>query len=249
MKRENVHSCFSRIASELPTNIAIAAGPRRISYRELEERSNSLANFLLANGASAAAPVAVLTNDRVEILIAVLGILKARCVFAPLDPHTPEKKLAAMISLLEPEWFITETQFLGRVNKLSKETGKKARVVCVDNETGACCLDHLTVLTDYGNYFNPAALKIAAQPDDICYVYFTSGSTDQPKAIAGRLKGLDHLIRWEIETLGLGADSRISQILPPSLDRSLCDIFVPLCAGGTACVPEDNHILRDTKKL
>src|SRR5690349_24670871 len=98
MKHQSVHSFFSQIASEHPTNIAIAAGPRQISYRELEERSNSLANFLLANGASAAAPVAVLTNDRVEILIAVLGILKARCAFAPLDPTIPEKRLAAMIS-------------------------------------------------------------------------------------------------------------------------------------------------------
>ena len=249
MKRENVHSCFSRIASELPTNIAIAAGPRQISYRELEERSNSLANFLLANGASAAASVAVLTNDRVAILIAILGILKARCVFAPLDQNTPEKRLAAMISLLEPEWFITETQFLGRVNNLSQETRKKARVVCVDNETAACCLDHVTVLTDYRNYFNPAEPRVEAQPDDMCYVYFTSGSTDQPKAIAGRLKGVDHLIRWEIETLGLGADARVSQILPPSVDGSLCDIFIPLCAGGTACVPKDNDTLLDTKEL
>ena len=108
MKHEYVHSFFSRIASEVPGNIAIAAGPRQVSYRELEERSNSLANFLLAKGASTGAPVAVLTEDRVEILIAILGILKAGCVFAPLDPNIPEKRLEVMISLLSPEWFITE---------------------------------------------------------------------------------------------------------------------------------------------
>ncbi|HEX5885059.1 MAG TPA: AMP-binding protein, partial [Pyrinomonadaceae bacterium] len=167
MKHESVHSFFSRIASELPTNVAIAAGPRQVSYRELEERSNSLANFLLAKGAAAGAPVAVLTDDRVEILIAILGVLKAGCVFAPLDPNVPDRRLEAMISLLAPEWFITETQFLERVNNLLQETAKNARVLCVDDES----------------YFNPAKPDVASQPDDMCYVYFTSGSTGQPKAI------------------------------------------------------------------
>jgi amino acid adenylation domain-containing protein len=235
MTHESVHSFFSRIASELPANVAIAAGPRQLSYRDLEEKSNTLANFLLANGTSPATPVAVLTDDRVEILIAILGILKARCVFAPLDPKIPEKRLDAMISLLAPEWIITEAKFLPLLNNLLRVTGNNARVVCVD--------------TDYKSYFNPSKPNVESQPDDMCYVYFTSGSTGQPKAIAGRLKGIDHFIRWEIKALGLGADSRVSQILPPSFDGSLRDMFIPLCTGGTACAPEDNDILLDTERL
>ncbi|HET7287805.1 MAG TPA: amino acid adenylation domain-containing protein, partial [Pyrinomonadaceae bacterium] len=235
MKHENVHSFFSRIASDFPSNIAISAGPREVSYRELEERSNSLANFLLAKGASAGSPVAVLTEDRVEIIIALLGILKARCVFAPLDPNIPDKRLQAMLSLLRPEWFITEEQSASRVNNLLQETGNETCVVCVNDEIDA--------------YINPARPSDESQPDDMCYVVFTSGSTGQPKAIAGRLKGIDHFIRWEIKTFDLGADSRVSQILPPTFDGSLRDIFVPLCTGGTACVPDDNDTLLDAKKL
>ncbi len=102
MKHESVHALFSRIASELPANIAIDGGVRQVSYGELEEKSNSLANFLLAHGAAAGTPVAVVSDDRVEIIIAILGILKAGCVFAPLDPKLPAKRLAAMISLLAP---------------------------------------------------------------------------------------------------------------------------------------------------
>ena len=59
MKHESVQAIFSRIASTLPTNIAIEVGSRQVSYVELEEKSNSLANFLLANGATAGSPVAV----------------------------------------------------------------------------------------------------------------------------------------------------------------------------------------------
>ncbi|HEY0366789.1 MAG TPA: amino acid adenylation domain-containing protein, partial [Pyrinomonadaceae bacterium] len=249
MKHESVQAIFSRIASQVPTNIAIEVGSRQVSYVELEEKSNSLANFLLANGATAGSPVAVLTEDRVEILIAVLGILKAGCVFAPLDPKVPEKRLEAMMSLLAPHWFITESQFLRKLNGLSKETGNRARVICVDVEADACCLDEVTVLAEYATYFNPAKPVIESQPDDMCYVYFTSGSTGQPKAIAGRLKGIDHFIRWEIKTLGLGEDTRVSQILPPSFDGSLRDMFIPLCTGGTACAPVERETVLETGKL
>ncbi|HEY3581938.1 MAG TPA: amino acid adenylation domain-containing protein, partial [Pyrinomonadaceae bacterium] len=225
MKHENVHSFFSRIASEHPGNIAIATGARQVSYRELEERSNSLANFLLAKGAAKGAPVAILTSDRVAIIVAILGILKARCVFAPLDPQIPEKRREAMMSLLAPEWLITESQLLHRVNNSWEE------------------------LAEYESYFNPKRPRVESQPDDMCYVYFTSGSTGQPKAISGRLKGIDHFIRWEIQTLGLGAETRVSQILPPSFDGSLRDIFIPLCTGGTACVPDDSQTVLEPDKL
>ncbi len=246
MKHESVHAIFSRIASALPNHIAIEVGPRQVSYVELEEKSNSLANFLLANGAAAGSPVAVLTEDRVEILTAVLGILKAGCVFAPLDPKIPEKRLEAMMSLLAPQWFITEAQFLRSVNGLVKEN---ARVICVDAVGEANALDHVTLLSDYATYFNPVKPIVESQPDDMCYVYFTSGSTGQPKAIAGRLKGIDHFIRWEIKTLGLSEETRVSQMLPPSFDGSLRDMFIPLCTGGTACAPAAKETVLETGKL
>src|SRR6185369_1145226 len=98
---------------------------------------------------------------------------------------------------------------------------------------------------------NVLAAKAAAPatPDDFCYIYFTSGSTGRPKSIAGRLKGIDHFIRWQIDTLRIGKDDRVSQLLPLSFDGSLRDIFVPLCAGGTVCVPEHNEIVTDAKEL
>jgi len=83
----------------------------------------------------------------------------------------------------------------------------------------------------------------------MCYVYFTSGSTGRPKGIAGRLKAIDHFIRWEIETLGLQAGVRVSQFTNPSFDAYLRDMFVPLCAGGTVCVPLDFGNVLDGPQL
>ena len=86
-------------------------------------------------------------------------------------------------------------------------------------------------------------------PDDLSYIYFTSGTTGVPKAIAGRLKGIDHFIRWEIEELGLDETVRVSQLLPVTFDGSLRDIFVGLCAGGVVCVPDSREEVKDVRLL
>jgi amino acid adenylation domain-containing protein len=83
----------------------------------------------------------------------------------------------------------------------------------------------------------------------MCYVYFTSGSTGTPKGIAGRLKGIDHFMRWEIKTFGLDHHTRVGQFTAISFDAFLRDMFVALCTGGTVCVPPDRDSILDTRKL
>ena len=102
---------------------------------------------------------------------------------------------------------------------------------------------------DYKNYFNPQKPSVESDADDMAYIYFTSGSTGQPKAIAGRLQGIDHFIRWEQEALGLGEGVRVSRLLPISFDGSLRDIFLPLCTGGMAIGPAPRNTVLQARKL
>ena len=78
--------------------------------------------------------------------------------------------------------------------------------------------------------------------DDPCYLYFTSGSTGKPKAILGRTVGLAHFIQWEIDSFGAAAFARVSQFTVPTFDAYLRDIFAPLCAGGTICIPPSRSV-------
>jgi non-ribosomal peptide synthetase component F len=86
----------------------------------------------------------------------------------------------------------------------------------------------------------------ASNPDlpldgnDPNYIIYTSGSTGQPKLIEGCHKGLSHFIHWEIAEFHLNSNSRVSQLSPLSFDVSFRDIFAPLLAGGTLCIPEKN---------
>src|SRR5262249_33548240 len=155
----------------------------------LDERSNSLANFLLEAGAINQPVVAILAEDGLEIINAILGILKARGVFVPLDPAIPENRLRTMIAEVRPTWFVVESHLIEKLNRIVADTDINARVIRFED---------YAALTDTGRPIVPV------QPDDMCYVYFTSGSTGRPKGIAGRLKSIDHFIRWELRTLGLG---------------------------------------------
>ena len=141
-----------------------------------------------------------------------------------------------MVREVTPDLFISESNLMRRLNGFVQ-----GKVLSLDKYRR---LDQFAV-------DDVSASKAAepSAPDDFCYIYFTSGSTGRPKSIAGRLKGIDHFIRWQIETLGIGKDDRVSQLLPLSFDGSLRDIFVPLCAGGTICVPEHNEIVTDAKEL
>ena len=250
MTQENIQALFSRAADEFSELIAAQRGPQVVTYRELDERSNKLANFLLDAGATNQPVVAILAEDGLEIINAIIGILKARGVFVPLDPAIPENRLRAMIAEARPTWFVVESHLIEKLSHIVAGTAVNAKVVCV----GGCAAaspysDELTFVVDYAELTDTRRPVVPAHPDDMCYVYFTSGSTGRPKGIAGRLKGIDHFIRWELSTLGLGKGTRVSQLMSPSFDGYLRDLFVPLIAGGTICVPPTKETILDARKL
>ncbi|MCP5050571.1 MAG: amino acid adenylation domain-containing protein, partial [bacterium] len=85
--------------------------------------------------------------------------------------------------------------------------------------------------------------------EDKIYIYFTSGSSGTPKAILGKNKSLLHFIDWEIETFGIDETFRISQLSAPGFDAFLRDVFTPLCAGATLCIPPDKGGPMDRQAL
>jgi amino acid adenylation domain-containing protein len=247
MKHKPIHRWFSETAEVYRERAAILSLDSRVTYGELESRSNNLANYLISKGATKGTIVAILAENPLDVITSIIGILKAGCVFVPLDPEAPEKRLQAMLSKVIPTWFVLESKYFAYVNGL---TGARARAVILDQKE---LLDdsrgNLTQMEDFADYLNPAKPAVDSAPDDLCYVYFTSGSTGKPKGIAGRLKGIDHFIQWEIEQFGVRAGDRISQLTTLSFDASLRDIFVALCAGGTICVPGEREVILDAGRL
>src|SRR5687767_14031952 len=202
MSDESVQELFSRTAAEFGPETAIERGQRRITYAELEADSNRLANFLLEGGAGKGTMVGLFTDDPMRIISGILGVLKAGAVFVPLDPTFPEGRLRVMSERVEPQWYVSEAKHLEKLNQLGHA---EAHIVCLDDDA-------------YRSYQRAEHPGVPSDPEAPCSIYFTSGSTGKPKAILGRLKGIDHFMRWEIEAVGAGPGTRVSQLASPSFD-------------------------------
>ena len=238
MSYESVQEMFSRTAAEYGPQVGIERGERRVTYAELETESNRLANFLHERGVGQGTMVGLFSDDPIWIITSILGVLKAGAVFVPLDPTFPEGRLEVMCEQVRPEWYVTEAQHLEKLSSLQATASSSGRIICLDG-----------TMENYREYQETSSPNLQSDPEAPCSIYFTSGSTGRPKPILGRLKGIDHFIRWEIEAVGAGPHTRVTQFALPSFDGFLKDAFVPLCSGGVVCVPENRDIILDASKL
>jgi amino acid adenylation domain-containing protein len=225
--------CFKQRRNET----AIVTRDRSISYGELDRKSDGVRDLLLAYGIGKRSIVALLMEDRLELVCAILGILKAECVFVPIDPNYPAKRIQAMAFTASPQAFLVEPRFAETAEGIVAGSSPDCSVIVLDGSCAAAAAR------------GEARAASTELPEDMGYIYFTSGSTGQPKGIAGNLRGLSHFIQWEMDALAVDEDVRVSQLTPPSFDPFLRDVFLPLCAGGTLCIPADRETLLDSEKL
>jgi amino acid adenylation domain-containing protein len=230
VRHEGVHDLFSRAAARFADQVAIDRVSQRITYRELEAQSNRLAQTLQRRGLIRGALVAIVTADPIAVTTGLLGVLKAGGVFVPLDPAFPLARLQALVTQVTPAWYVVDAASAARLSSLADPAAHVIRLDALADERAE----------------RPA---VAWQANDPCSIYFTSGSTGRPKAILGRMSGLDHFARWSIATLGVGPDTRVSQLASPSFDGFLKDVFVPLCAGGVVCPPETRQVVLEPARL
>lgn len=197
----------------------------KLSYAELHKQASQLANQLAEAGVAQGSPVAVVTDDRLAHVAALLGTLLAGCAYVPLDLRNPTPRLRRMLAEVAPECYVTTSNISNGLHELVGSPVPAERMLLIDK------------LADSRNERYAERPVIQHDANDLCYVYFTSGSTGVPKGIAGRLLSLTHFIDWELRTFGVDPQWRVSQLTPPSFDPYLRDVLVPLCAGASICIP------------
>ncbi|HEX9733566.1 MAG TPA: amino acid adenylation domain-containing protein [Thermoanaerobaculia bacterium] len=245
-----VHLWFREVAKASASRVAVESGGRSSTYQDLERRSNALAALLLENGLAKGTPVVFQCRDVAEQIAAVLGILKAGGLFVPVDPGTSEARLGEILRESGPAWVLTDQACLPRLAAACRGLSARPELLIFDRSAGSAGGAEQAGLAARG-FAGVVAESSPAVPvdrDDPCYLYFTSGTSGRPKAILGRLRGIDHFIRWEIDALELG-EVRGSQLTSPAFDAFLRDVFVPLCSGGTVCVPPERGVIFDGAEL
>ncbi|HKR21228.1 MAG TPA: amino acid adenylation domain-containing protein, partial [Pyrinomonadaceae bacterium] len=215
-----VHQLFEEQAQKTPDRIALACGTTQLTYAELNTRANRLARYLLRHGVAIESRVGICLEPGVEMIVAVLAVLKTGAAYVPLDPAYPESRLAFMLQDCGARVLLTEGRLLdGRL------PGDTARVIAVDEEREEISRE------------SPSDSVVDVLGDNLIYVIYTSGSTGRPKGAGVTHRGFANLVRWFVSEFGLGERDRALIISSFSFDLTQKDLFAPLTLGGQVHFP------------
>jgi amino acid adenylation domain-containing protein/non-ribosomal peptide synthase protein (TIGR01720 family) len=219
-----VQHVLQRSFMEHADRVAVEYEGRSYTYKQVGELASSIAVVLCKMNMPAGERVGIHCADRYHLIATMVGILNARLAFVVLDTGQPRQRIASMISQANIDVVVADdTENISLLNT-----------------------DGLTVLElpDILEKKEGASVVAPAYAlHDPVYVYFTSGSTGQPKGVVGLNHGLAHFIDWEITTFQVDHTFRFSQLTNPGFDVFMRDVLVPLCAGATICVPPEAGVL------
>ncbi|MFC0435368.1 non-ribosomal peptide synthetase [Kutzneria buriramensis] len=196
-------------AAATPDAIAVVAGERRATYADVDRRAMALAAELQARGVGPEDLVGVCLGRSVEMVVALLGILKSGAAYLPLDPSYPADRLRHMTTDSAAGLWLCDAEH-------------RAQAVVAD----VLLVEDLPV--------EPAApVTPVVHPHHLAYVIYTSGSTGLPKGVAVDHAALASFLRSVAERPGLTAGDRVLALTPLSFDISILELFLPLIRGAT----------------
>ncbi|MFI6684900.1 amino acid adenylation domain-containing protein [Streptomyces sp. NPDC050485] len=197
-----------------PDQLALACADERLDYAAIDRRANRLAHALLARGVHTDQLVGLHTGRSAELVVGVLGILKAGAAYLPLDPGLPAERLTGMVADAAPA------------------------LVLSDAATPAADWHALTAVEAEGR--RDDAPGIAAAPADLAYVIYTSGSTGRPKGVAVTHGNVVNLFDHWLDRIGAAPGEAASMWSSIGFDASVHEILLPLTTGAALhLVPEE----------
>ncbi|CCH57117.1 amino acid adenylation domain protein [Fibrisoma limi BUZ 3] len=219
-----VHQLFNLQVSSAPDAIAVLDDQQRISFRELNQRASQLAGSLLERGVKKEDIVGVCLNQSVEMVTAVLAILKAGCAFVPIDPSHPAERISFIIQDTATKILLTNSTYYPALHPYSREFSSVS-VINIDYQQ-----------TDFYSKA-PSTPDVEVGPADLAYVIYTSGSTGKPKGVLVEHRSIASYIQNSIQayTSNEAIHSTYAH-LTLSFDASLTALFVPLATGKTMVI-------------
>ncbi len=224
-----IHQLIERRVEQTPDATAVKSGANDLTYGELNRRANQLARYLKSRGVGSGAFVGLYLERSADMIVGILGILKAGCAYVPLDPSYPAERIAFMIEDTRSSIVLIQEKFLNQT------ASRNCEVVCIDRD-----LDIIrSEISDN--------VDVSIDPANIAYVIYTSGSTGQPKGVLVTHRNLVYST-WARKRF---YDDPIDNFLLLSsfaVDSSVAGIFWTLCYGGTLVLPIPGQE-RDTETI
>jgi amino acid adenylation domain-containing protein len=220
-----IHELFEEQVEKTPTAIAVSMAGQSLTYAELNSRSNRLAHYLRGKGVSPNQLVALCVDRGLDMVVALLGILKAGAAYVPLDPAYPGERLAHMLEDSAPMFLLTQT------NIIKTLSGVTAPIIILDAQW-----DEIKIFSEV----NPERPSLRQGMRELAYVIYTSGSTGKPKGVMVEHAGVVNLLLAMQETIQITAKDRLLALTTLAFDIAALEVYLPLISGAQVLIaPRD----------
>ncbi len=231
---QRLHSWVAAQAQRRPEATAMVLKDETMTYGLLEQVSNQLARMLIEGGCERGDRVCLLLPKSPAAIAGILGVLKAGCIYVPLDPACPAARLGKIVATCQNRWILAG----GFAGPLLKELAgndhseSAMRIGWLDEcvETNENCKPAFS-FADLSS-FSGEPLDAGNTASDPAYIMFTSGSTGSPKGVVITHSNVVHFIEWAVPFFGIGETDRLSCHSPLHFDLSVFDIFGAFAAGA-----------------
>jgi amino acid adenylation domain-containing protein len=213
-ERGGLHHLIEAQAALTPTAVAVSCEGESLTYADLDARANRLARHLRSLGCGPETRVALVLERSLELLVALLGVLKNGAAYVPLDPDSPPERLAFQLEDARPALLLTQE----RLRPGLPETAVPVLTLHPDSRES--------------RDVSGAPLGEAADDLQLAYVIYTSGSTGRPKGAMVHHAGIRNRLLWMQQAYRLGPGDTVLQKTPYSFDVSVWEFFWPLLAGA-----------------
>jgi amino acid adenylation domain-containing protein len=214
-----LHELFEAQVERTPKNTAVVFEKEQLTYFELNAKANQLAHHLRKLGVGKETLVAIYVERSLEMIIALIGVLKAGGTYLPVDPMYPKERVAFMLSDAQTPVLLTQQRLL----KSLPEQG--TQIICLDTDWESIAQESEENLCRNG-----------IQPDNLAYVIYTSGSTGKPKGVMISHSSICNHMFWMQSTFPLTEEDKVLQKTPFSFDASVWEFYAPLLTGAQLIV-------------
>lgn len=218
LNKNIITDLFSAQAENTPENIALEFKEKQLTYKALDEKSNQLAHYLKAWGVKDGDLVPLCINRSFEMIICILGIIKAGATYIPIDPLYPAERIHYILDDLKSNVVISNVK-----------SGKNIRrnLILIDEAWDLVARQ------------TPLPCESATRPEDLLYIIYTSGSTGRPKGVMIEHQSLASYIAAQTTYFGITAQDRVLQFSNYSFDASVEQIFLALLNGACLVMMEE----------
>ncbi|HEX5884420.1 MAG TPA: amino acid adenylation domain-containing protein [Pyrinomonadaceae bacterium] len=219
-----IHELFEEQAARTPDAIAVVCDDRQLTYGELNEQANELAHCLRQRGVGPETIVGILMERSLEIVVGLLGVLKASGAYLPLDLNYPQQRLVLMLEEAQVSLILTH------------EHGQK---ILPEFHGELLCLDGDAV---WSSSVSLSTEEAELRADSLAFVFYTSGSTGKPKGVMATQRSAVNYLTSIVRDYEVSTADTVLQTASLSFDASVRDIIGPLIAGAKLVLVPDNDV-------